>query len=90
MQRFEFICFHRTNNGLEIDDFTLFANVLARTEDTVTYQRYQKFGKLQWKKPVTTTAEKFTRYYQPLTDDLFIKCCEMEKLLCPVNERSSL
>ncbi len=53
MKRFEYIGCHYTDNKPEISEFTLFANIVSRTDTTVTFNRYMKFGTLPWGKPVT-------------------------------------
>ena len=78
MQRFDFICYHNTDDGYKIDDFSLFAKVLSRTDETVTFQRYLKFGTLEHLKPVTVSVEAFSRYYQPITNELHQKILEIE------------
>lgn len=73
MEKFEYIGISKDGT---INEFTLFANVVSRTNDTVTYYRCMKFGKVPCfnRKPVTVTIETFEYYYQPLTEEMYEKC----------------
>lgn len=82
MPRFEFIGFHNTDKGFVIDGFALFANVIAQTKDTVTYERYMDFGKIKSKKPVTVSVTDFKKYYVPLTDEIYNRCLEAQANEC--------
>ena len=73
MQRFEYIAYHNTDEGKKIDDFTLFANIINRTNETVTYERFMKFGDLACGK-VTIPISEFEKYYTPLTDEIYEEC----------------
>ena len=78
--RFEYIAYHTTDAGYKIDDFSLFANIIVRTEDTVTYERYMKFGKLKCcTNPVTISVEDFNKYYEPITDEIYQKCIKAQE-----------
>lgn len=79
MKRFEYIGLHNTDNGYMIDDFTLYAEIVSKTEDTITYNRYQKFGKIESKKGITIPIEEFNRYYSPMTDEQYNECLKKEK-----------
>ncbi len=80
MQRFEYVCYHNTDDGLQIDEFSLFANVVSKTDETVTYDRYMAFGRIQSQKSVTISCEEFAKYYQPLTDEIYQRCLEQLSL----------
>lgn len=79
MPRFEYICYHCTDEGYKIDTFALFANVISKTENSVTYNRYLKFGNLKSEKPVTVSTAEFEKYYVPLTDEIYQQCIEAQK-----------
>lgn len=81
MKRFEYICLHNTDKGFKIDDFTLFAEVISRTDRTVTYLRYMKFGKLKYKEPITISIEAFNHFYSLMTNEQYTECLNKEKLL---------
>lgn len=69
MKRFEYVCLHCTENGYVIDEFALFANIVSRTNETVTFERYRIFGKTK-DKPVTIPIADFEKFYTPMTDEL--------------------
>lgn len=71
MRMFDGICFHKTDKGNVIDKFTLFAEIISRTDKEVTFERYQNFGKEKWKKPVTLPIYEFEKYYVAMTDEIF-------------------
>lgn len=79
MKRFDYVCQHSTENGYVIDEFALFANIVSRTDKTVTFERYMKFGKLKCRVPVTVPVSDFERYYTPMTDELYKKALKGEK-----------
>ena len=69
--KFDYIGFHKTDEGNKIDDFTLFAKIISYENGYVTFERYQKFGKIKWRKPVIIPINKFNKYYIPITDEIF-------------------
>ena len=79
MKRFDYVCQHFTENGYVIDEFALFAKIVSRTDKTVTFERYMKFGKLKCRVPVTVPVSDFERYYTPMTDELYKKALKGEK-----------
>ena len=78
MKRFEYVCKHCTENGYVIDEFALFANIVSRTDKTVTFERYGIFEKIK-NKPVTVPITDFEKFYIPLTDELYQEALEGEK-----------
>lgn len=55
-------------NGL-INEFSIFARVVDKTDDTVTIERYQKFGALKIRN-ITISKADFKRYYQKIKEDM--------------------
>lgn len=78
MKRFEYVCKHCTEKGYVIDEFALFANIVSRTEKTITFERYGIFGKIK-NKPVTVPIADFEKFYIPMTDELYQEALEEEK-----------
>lgn len=70
MKRFEYVCKHCIENGYVIDEFALFANIVSRTDETVTFERYSIFGKIK-DKHVTVSIADFEKFYIPVTDELY-------------------
>lgn len=81
MKRFEYICLHNTDNGFEIDSFTLFAEIISRSEETVTYIRYMRFGNLRFEEPVTVPVTTFNKYYRYMTNEMYDECIKKENYL---------
>lgn len=61
MQRFDYICYHNENGKYVIDEFTSFAKITSEDEETISYNRYQKFGKLKWNNTVTVHRDEFKK-----------------------------
>lgn len=80
LRRFDGICFHKTDKGNVIDEFTLFAKVISQTDKEIMYERYQNFGKIKWEKPVTIPIFEFEKYYVAITDEIFEIIKEVELL----------
>ena len=79
MKRFEYVCKHCIEKGYVIDEFALFANIVSRTDETVTFERYMKFGKLKCRVPVTVPIADFEKFYIPMTDELYQEALEGER-----------
>lgn len=79
MPRFEYICYHNTDKGYVIDGFTLYANIISKTDEVVTYQRYLDFGKIKSDRATTVSIKDFEKYYQPITDEIYEQCVDALK-----------
>ncbi len=79
MPRFDYICYHNTEEGYKIDDFTLFAEVVERTDETVSYKRFLCFGRVKSDGIITIPIEKFEHFYVPITDEIFQECIKAKK-----------
>lgn len=75
MKRFDYVCKHCIENGYVIDEFALFANIVSRTDETVTFERYS----ILKDKPVTVPIADFEKFYIPVTDELYQEALEGEK-----------
>lgn len=62
-----FHCCCRAESG-DINEFTIFANVIGCTENTVTLERFQKFG-IFFIGEITMSKEDFERYYEDILPD---------------------
>ncbi len=71
---YEYICFHNTDYGFKIDEFTLFAIVISKTDKMITYKRFMDFGRIESPCAVHIPAEEFKKYYDPITDEIRRKC----------------
>ena len=78
MERIDYVCQHFTENGYVIDEFALFANIVSRTDETVTFERYRIFGKIK-DKPVTVPIADFEKFYIPMTDELYQEALKGER-----------
>lgn len=52
----------------KVDDFSIFANIIAEDEENVTLERFQKFGKLKLR-DTTFSRKDFEMYYQKIEPD---------------------
>lgn len=68
---FDYICFHKTDEGNVIDEFTLFAKIIYHTDSEVTFKRYQNFGKIEWEKLITVPICEFEKYFIVITDEIY-------------------
>lgn len=59
MKVFDYVCPH---NNL-IDEYAIFANVISKTDKTITFERYMNFGKIKYPNPITVSIEDFNKYY---------------------------
>lgn len=73
MKNFKYICACHPDEGIKVNDFSLFADIINETENTVTYRRYMKFGQLDCG-TLTVTKEEFFYFYEPMTDKI-VKLC---------------
>lgn len=67
-----------TDTGM-VEEFALFANIVSRTNETVTFERYSIFGKRK-DKPVTVSIADFEKFYIPMTDELYKEALKGEKI----------
>lgn len=63
--QFTHIC--KSDNDYYPTTFTIYARVVEENENSVTLDRFQKFGALPLKR-ITISIEDFERYYKPLAD----------------------
>ena len=63
MADYEYVCF----SGDKLNEFSIFANVVSETPDTVTITRFQKFGGLDIGNR-TYDRKTFAQYYEKLED----------------------
>ena len=64
MKVFDYVCPH----GNLIDEYALFANIISKTDKTITYERYMNFGKIKCPNPITISIEDFNKYYVKYED----------------------
>lgn len=64
MKEFDYACPH----GNLIDEYALFANIVSKTDKTITFGRYMNFGKIKCPNPITVPIEDFNKYYVKYKD----------------------
>lgn len=55
-------------SGDKLNEFSIFANIIAEDGDSVTLERFQKFGELKLR-DVTLSRKDFEMYYQKIEPD---------------------
>ena len=55
-------------SGDKLNEFSIFANIIAEDGDNVTLERFQKFGELKLR-DVTLSRKDFEMYYQKIEPD---------------------
>lgn len=63
VDNFTHIC---KGNG-SVNEFSIFANIVKDNGDTVTIERYQRFGNLNIPN-ITLSKDEFISYYEPIED----------------------